>query len=199
NFAKGRQLRYVSHALVKVGFDIVIGPTLMMFEMWICYVAMRYQRNLDEIEMRWLQVVNYGSEIRFHELTGDEKDKRYEPFEAPKKVVRTRKIKKATSEVADVGEEETLTEGTTGGTLESEALASKAKPKPKTKPKKKVMISPGVGENIVGEEEGDDEGDKVEKAEAKGLRVQPRRRLRKAPSVLVAEVDSEETQSNKNV
>ncbi|GAB2278721.1 hypothetical protein Dimus_013396, partial [Dionaea muscipula] len=66
-----------------------------------------------------------------------------------------------------VGEEkEAPTEGTVGGTQESEAVVSKNKPKPKAKPKKKDVVSPAIGENIVGEEEGDDEGDKCLKLES---------------------------------
>ncbi|GAB2301247.1 hypothetical protein Dimus_035280, partial [Dionaea muscipula] len=76
-------------------------------------------------------------------------------------VVRKRKTKKATSEVADVGEEEVPTEEAVGGTQESEFVVSKTKPKPKAKPKKDV-ISPGVGENVVDEEVGDDGGTEEE-------------------------------------
>ncbi|GAB2268608.1 hypothetical protein Dimus_003563, partial [Dionaea muscipula] len=120
--------------------------------------------------------------------------------EAPKKVVRTKRTKKATSEVADVGEEEAPTEGTVGGTQETEVVASKSKPKPKIKPKKKAVISPVVGGNVVGEVEGDDEGDKVEKAGDADLQVRTRRRLRKATFVPVPETrDSEETELDENV
>ncbi|GAB2286004.1 hypothetical protein Dimus_020427 [Dionaea muscipula] len=57
-----------------------------------------------------------------------------------------------------------------------------------------------MGENVVGEKEGDEEGDKLEKAGDEGLRVRKRRRLRKATSVPVAETeDSEETESVEDV
>ncbi|GAB2266084.1 hypothetical protein Dimus_001111 [Dionaea muscipula] len=62
------------------------------------------------------------------------------------------------------------------------------------------MVSPAVGENVVGEKEGDDEGDKLEKAVDEGLQVRKRRRLRKATSIPVVETgDSEETESDEDV
>ncbi|GAB2268585.1 hypothetical protein Dimus_003540 [Dionaea muscipula] len=122
--------------------------------------------------------------------------------EAPKKVVRKRRTKKAKPKVVDVGEEleKAPTEGTVGGTQESAVVASKTKPKPKAKAKKKDVVSPAVGENIMGEGEGDDEGEKVEKVGDVELQVRPRRRLRKATFVPVAKTgDSEETESDENV
>ncbi|GAB2292684.1 hypothetical protein Dimus_026921, partial [Dionaea muscipula] len=74
---------------------------------------------------------------------------------------------------------------------ESEVIASKTNYKSKPKPKK-VVKSSGVGENVVVEEEGGDEGDKTKEEEE--LQVRGRRRLRKAASALVpAAVESEET------
>ncbi|GAB2288018.1 hypothetical protein Dimus_022364 [Dionaea muscipula] len=122
-----------------------------------------------------------------------------ETFEALKKVVRIKRTKKSTSEVADVGEEEVPTTGTLGGTQESEVVVSKAKPRSKAKPKKKDVAIPAVGENIVEEEVGGDEEDKLEKAEDEGLQVRTRRRLRKATSVPAPETrDSEDTESDEN-
>ncbi|GAB2267924.1 hypothetical protein Dimus_002900 [Dionaea muscipula] len=74
-----------------------------------------------------------------------------EVSDVPKKIIRTRKTKKAASKVAVVGDEEVPTEGTVGGTQESQTVATKRKSKPKTKPRpqKKDVISPAVGENEV--------------------------------------------------
>ncbi|GAB2270617.1 hypothetical protein Dimus_005498 [Dionaea muscipula] len=78
-------------------------------------------------------------------------------------------------------------------------MASKTKSKPKAKPKKKDVVSPGVGENFMGEGDGDDEGERVEKAGDSELQVGPRRRLRKATSDPVHETkDSEEMESDED-
>ncbi|GAB2278741.1 hypothetical protein Dimus_013417, partial [Dionaea muscipula] len=121
--------------------------------------------------------------------------------EAPKKVVMTKRTKKATSEVADVGEEEEApTEEAVGGTQESEVVVSRTKPKLKAKPKKKDVVSLAVGENVVGEKEGDEEANKSEKVGDERLQVRKRRRLRRATLVPVAEAgESEETESDEDV
>ncbi|GAB2302827.1 hypothetical protein Dimus_036822 [Dionaea muscipula] len=132
----------------------------------------------------------------------------------PNKVIRTKKTKKATSEVAVVSDEEFPTDGTVGDTQESEAVASKSKPKRATKPKKKDVISPIVGENemdleaVDGEETQSDKAveDETQIVEADVLVVgeeeqtRKRRRLRKATSTELAVAgDNEETQSNEDV
>ncbi|GAB2278901.1 hypothetical protein Dimus_013575 [Dionaea muscipula] len=65
-----------------------------------------------------------------------------------KKLIRSWKWKKATTEVATV-EEETPTEVPFIDTQESEAVASKAKSQRKTRSLKKDIVSPAVGENEV--------------------------------------------------
>ncbi|GAB2283836.1 hypothetical protein Dimus_018323, partial [Dionaea muscipula] len=133
----------------------------------------------------------------------------------PKNVVRTRKTKKATFEVADVGEEEAPTDGTVSGTQESEVVASKSKSKPKAEPRpNKDVVSPTVEENKVDAEAGDDGGSQSNKAVEEGmqtvdadipvvseeLQVRKRRHLRRAISTeVVAARDSEETQSDEDV
>ncbi|GAB2289885.1 hypothetical protein Dimus_024186, partial [Dionaea muscipula] len=119
----------------------------------------------------------------------------------PKKVARTRKAEESHVRGGGRGEEEAPTEEAVGGTQESEAVASKSKPKPKAKPKKKVVVSPAVGENVLDEEEGEDDGeDKAKETEDAGLHVRPRRRLRRVTSAPVPEAkDSEETESDENV
>ncbi|GAB2276053.1 hypothetical protein Dimus_010795 [Dionaea muscipula] len=121
----------------------------------------------------------------------------------PKKVVRTKRTKKAMFEVAVVGEEEVPTDGTVDGTQESVVVASKSKSKPKAKPKKKDVISPAVGENEVDVEAEDGEGSQSDKATeeetqtmdagvqvvGEELQVRKRRHLRKATSIQVAEVE----------
>ncbi|GAB2281224.1 hypothetical protein Dimus_015830 [Dionaea muscipula] len=123
------------------------------------------------------------------------------PSEAPKKVVRTRRTKKDTPKVVDVGDKkEAPTEGTVGGTPESEVVASKDKPKPKAKPKKMVMVSPAIGENVLEEEEARDDGDdKVEETGDAQLHLRTRRRLRKTSVLVPAAEDNEETQSEETV
>ncbi|GAB2275903.1 hypothetical protein Dimus_010650 [Dionaea muscipula] len=66
-----------------------------------------------------------------------------------KKVVRSRKGKKATTEVVAVEEEEALTEVSVGGTQGSKAIASRTKSQRKTRSSKKDIISLAVGENEV--------------------------------------------------
>ncbi|GAB2266095.1 hypothetical protein Dimus_001122, partial [Dionaea muscipula] len=90
---------------------------------------------------------------------------------------------------------EVSAEGTVGATQESEVVAAKgnSKPRPQRR-RKKDVISPTVGENLVDEDE-----EMEEETQAVDLQVRKRRRLRKSTSIPVAEVDSEETQSDENV
>ncbi|GAB2278890.1 hypothetical protein Dimus_013564 [Dionaea muscipula] len=132
----------------------------------------------------------------------------------PKKVIRTKKTKKATSEVEVVGDEEVPPDGTVNGTQKSDVVASKSKPKRSTRPKKKDVISPVVEENEVDVEAGNNEEAQSEKAVedetptmdadvsvvGEELQVRKRRHLRKAISTeFAAAGDSEETQSDEDV
>ncbi|GAB2279144.1 hypothetical protein Dimus_013799 [Dionaea muscipula] len=62
------------------------------------------------------------------------------------------------------------------------------------------MVSPAVGENVVGEEEGDKAVEEVMQMVDEGFQVRPKRRLKKASSVPVDETeDSEEIHSDEDV